>query len=190
MSSVSEEKNRLRKKYLTVRKNLSETFVHEKSSLIFEKLQRIDTFRKAEWIHCYASIAKNREVFTHDFIRECIKLGKKVAVPRMSEDGTLRHIRLTSFSRLQENDWGVPEPESGEEISPETFSLIVVPMVAGDRHRNRLGYGKGYYDRFLAGSSALKTGVLFDCQLHNEQLPAEPFDIALDVLFTENEKIG
>ncbi|MCC5906540.1 MAG: 5-formyltetrahydrofolate cyclo-ligase [Balneolaceae bacterium] len=190
MSFVSEEKSRLRKQFLAIRKNLSETYVQEQSRVIFDKLKRLGAFTKAEWIHCYVSISKNHEVSTHDFIRECIRLNKKVAVPKMSGSGTLKHFQITSFDQLKENEWGVPEPESGKEVSPEKFSLIVVPMVAGDRQRNRLGYGKGYYDRFLVQSNALKTGVLFNCQLHNDQLPVEPFDVDLDVLFTEYEKIS
>jgi 5-formyltetrahydrofolate cyclo-ligase len=190
MCTLSEQKDRLRKRYLDLRKNLRDSVVLEKSERIFEKVMQSQVFQKAEWIHCFVSIRENKEVETHDFLRECLKLGKSVAVPKMSKGGRLKHIHLRSLDNLKENNWGVPEPADGVDVPVESFSFIIVPMVAGDRDKNRLGYGKGYYDRFLAESNAVKAGVLFDCQLHDTQLPVEPFDVSLDILFTESEKIG
>jgi 5-formyltetrahydrofolate cyclo-ligase len=63
-------------------------------------------------------------------------------------------------------------------------------MVAGDRNKNRIGYGAGYYDRFLKNCTATKMGLLFDCQLYDHTLPVEYFDIPLDVLITESQRIG
>lgn len=189
MSGCSEKKEELRYHFLNERLTLSEKEVEEKSAAIINQLLQLSTFKEANVIHSYVSIKKNREVDTPHLIQYCLDSDKKIVVPKIRGEGKLQHVEIKSFYNLQENSWGVPEPGDGKEISVETLDLIIVPMVAGDHLKNRLGYGKGYYDRFLGKSSATKIGLLFDCQLYKEKLPVEEFDIPLDILITESQRI-
>lgn len=115
--------------------------------------------------------------------------GKKVVVPVTNfVDGTLKHVLLSSFDILQENKWGVLEPTSGERVSTEQLELVIVPMVGGDEEGNRMGYGEGFYDRFLSNVSCPKIGLLFE-QNVIDALPVADYDIPLDKIITEQRVI-
>jgi 5-formyltetrahydrofolate cyclo-ligase len=118
-----------------------------------------------------------------------MKHGKEVVVPKMKRSGKLSHFRIDSLDQLTENKWGVAEPR-GDKVNlvrPDRIDMVIVPMVSGDMHKNRLGYGKGYYDRFLEGVNAVKAGILFDVQLYQNELPTDSFDVKLDFLITESK---
>lgn len=189
MSDFSEKKEELRCHFLEERQKLSESEVQIKSQLIVDRLLDLSFFKDAEIVHSYVPITKNNEVDTTRLIEHCLESKKRLVVPKMLADGELKHLEIGSFNDLHENNFGVPEPDHGDEISIECLDLIVVPMVAGDHFKNRIGYGKGYYDRFLDKSSAFTIGLLFDCQLSGKELPVEEFDIPLDTLITESQQI-
>lgn len=173
--------------FMNVRKDLSKSEIETKSKRIIDTVTDTDLFNRASVIHCFYGIQKNREVQTDAFIRTCMELGKTVVLPRMVGESELRHHRIDSLQQLEESRWGIREPSVNRPVvEPSALDLIMVPMVAGDRLCNRLGYGKGYYDRFLAKTSAPTIGVLFDCTLSDEPLPVEPFDIPLGKLITES----
>lgn len=189
MFESSEKKEELRRYFLNERKKLSEKEVEAKSSVIIDQLVQLSAFKEAKVVHSYVSIKKNKEVDTSQLIWHCLDSDKTMVVPKMLGKGKLQHCEIKSFDDLQENSWGVPEPDNGKEISVDILDLIIVPMVAGDYLKNRLGYGKGYYDRFLGKSNAITIGLLFDCQLNDDKLPVEEFDIPLDILQTESQRI-
>jgi len=184
-----DEKKKLRRKYLKIRKELSDDYVSQSSRLIIQRVLESAEYRKARTIHCYVSIIENKEVYTQDLIKLSLQKGKKVVVPKMVGNKQLSHIYLKSMDDLALNDWNVPEPRSNDEADISELDLILVPMVAGDRHKNRLGYGQGYYDRFLNRSNCKKMGLLFSCQLTENKLPVDPFDVPMDIMITENERI-
>lgn len=189
MSEFSKKKEEIRRLFLDIRQDLSEDDVHIKSEAIVDQVFQLSAFQDASFVHSYVPITKNKEVDTSNLLKHSLGSEKKVVVPKMLGDGKLRHLEIQSLDDLQENSWGVPEPNKGKEIPAETLDLIIVPMVAGDRFKNRLGYGKGYYDRFLEKSSATTIGLLFDCQVYKKKLPVEDFDIPLDILITESQQI-
>ncbi|WP_234572171.1 5-formyltetrahydrofolate cyclo-ligase [Rhodohalobacter sp. 614A] len=189
MSAPSISKKKLRRFFLVERMKLSEVEVETKSESIINRVLESDEFKKAQTVHTYISIKEKNEVRTFPFIEACFKEQKRVVVPKIVGDGTLEHIELNSLDDLTINNWGVPEPPTKKQVPIDTLDLIIVPMVAGDRSKNRLGYGKGFYDRFLEISEAVKIGLLFDCQLYNNKLPVESFDIPLDILITESQRI-
>lgn len=189
MTKISSSKKKLREHYLRTRNNLSKSLVLKKSALITEKVLVSREFSNASVIHTYVSIERNHEVDTSSLITEALKRNKRVVVPKVIGQGELDHIEINSLEELKENKWGVPEPEKKKKIRVNKLDLVIVPMVAGDQKKNRLGYGKGYYDRFLVNCPAVKIGLLFDCQLHNDKLPVETFDIPLDILITETRRI-
>lgn len=182
-------KKNLRSHYLQIRENLSTVSATEKSKQITSLLMNLPVFKSAETIHTYVSISEKKEVHTHDLIKTGIREKKKILVPKMQAAGELAHSTIASFDELKPNQWGVPEPENIMGSRYPEMDIIIVPMVAGDRKKNRLGYGKGYYDRFLEKVTALKIGLLYNCQLYPDILPTEEFDIPLDMLITESEII-
>jgi len=191
MVEDSIRKEELRRNYLDKRKSLSEEKAELKSKNIVKKLTQLTRFKEATVIHSYVSIKKNREVDTIKFIKRCLETGKEVVVPKMVGEGKLKHIHIDSLDDLKENNMGIHEPalDNSDPVSVNELDLVVVPMVAGDRFKNRIGYGAGYYDRFLENCSALKVGLLFDCQFFDGKLPVQEYDIPLDILITESRKI-
>lgn len=189
MSDPSFSKKGLRTFFLDVRKKMSEKQVERKSSDIINRILHSAEFSEAENIHTYVAIKDKNEVDTIPFIKECFIRNKSVAVPKIVGDGLMEHILLSSLDDLELNHWGVPEPGEGQNIPVKKIDLVIVPMIAGDRFKNRLGYGKGFYDRFLLNCPAVKMGLLFDCQMYDKKLPVESFDIPLDILITESKRI-
>lgn len=180
----------IRQSLLAKRRALSETQAEEKSRAIQSALLNLDYYKHSETIHCYISMDSNREVITDPIIENALANGKTVIVPRVENKGRLSHHFISGLDQLVENRWGVREPAEDQQADPEDADMIIVPMTGGDRQKNRLGYGKGYYDRFLSGlNKPKKIGLLYDFTLKSEPLPVEDFDIRLDMLITESEII-
>ncbi len=119
-----------------------------KSCLIKEKLFKDPVFKKAKRIMFY--IALKGEVETREMIETAISLGKIIAVPVCIKNRTsLRPALLDSFSNLKKGPYGVSEPATSRFIALKDLDLVITPGVAFDKKGNRLGRGKGYYDRFL-----------------------------------------
>lgn len=185
----SKQKQQIREKLLAHRKKIPEDGHQKQSKQIRERLKKLSEFHEAQTVHCYVSINDRREVNTHSLIKEMLQMNKTVVVPfTQIEKGRLRHIKLERFEDLKPNRWGVLEPSEGKEVEPEQFGLVIVPMVGGDSQKNRIGYGKGFYDRFLSKTDCPKIGLLFEGCLVNK-LPVEPFDVPLDKLITEKQVI-
>lgn len=186
----AELKESLRKKLLERRKSINAEKYVDASGRITERLRQQSEYRQAEMIHCYVSLNDRGEVDTHPLIRDMLKHKKRVVVPVTDFDtDSLRHVVLNSFDDLQPNKWGVPEPSIGIKADVRELELVVVPMVAGDKKGNRLGYGKGFYDRFLAEVDCPTIGLCFEeCMI--EKIPVEPFDIKLDKIITQERAVG
>ncbi|HLR76230.1 MAG TPA: 5-formyltetrahydrofolate cyclo-ligase [Balneolaceae bacterium] len=181
----SKQKQKLRKTLLKRRNSLSEKEYFQKSRAICRRLTDLSEYKKAKSVHCYVSINERNEVNTHPLIKKMLAEGKRVIVPISEiEKGTLRNVQLNQFKDLKPNRWGVLEPAEGEEAAHHELDLIIVPMAGGDMNKNRIGYGKGFYDRFLAQTNCLKIGLLFEPCLEDE-IPTESFDVKLDKLITE-----
>lgn len=188
---VSEKKEQLRSKYLQKRESLSEGTYLEKCNQIYQNTRKwVDTLN-VNHIHCYLSMDQRNEVKTDPIIQWLIQNHFTVSVPVVNfEKNTLEHYQISSFGNFETNRWGVREPAPGSRVrrtEPALFDVVFVPVVASDREKNRLGYGKGFYDRFLAGTPARKAGLVFDMCIADEKLPAEYFDIKMDLLITDCE---
>jgi 5-formyltetrahydrofolate cyclo-ligase len=184
--SVSDQKSELRARLLKLRKSIKKEDWQSWSETIINELKIIPEFINSDVIHCFVSMNDRKEVNTHSLLKDLISSGKKVIVPVTDfETGELKHSELWSFKDLKENKWGVLEPD---EIHPQKqkTDLILVPLLAADKDFNRLGYGKGFYDRFLKKENAVKIGLLFDGFLV-DQIPVENFDEKLDILITEKK---
>jgi 5-formyltetrahydrofolate cyclo-ligase len=181
--SMKELKNRIRQ-ILRHRKDCMKPEDRwEKSELICGHLMK--QIREGETVMVYTS--KDNEVNTTHLITLLIERGNPVVVPVIvKEDTSLRLSYLRSLSCLVPSTFGVPEP-LGNEIpaTSEDVDIIILPMLGFDRSGRRIGYGAGYYDRFLAQNRNLrKIGIAFACQEY-ENLPAEEHDVPLDSVITE-----
>ncbi|MDO5845152.1 MAG: 5-formyltetrahydrofolate cyclo-ligase [Methanocorpusculum sp.] len=134
-----------------------------------------------------AYVAKEPEVETMVIINHLLENGKKVIVPIIQkETKTLRFSYLESIAELEPGTFKVPEPHTYEKpADPNTIEVAILPVVGFDKHGNRLGYGAGYYDRFLEKfPNLLKIGIAFACQ-EADLIPVEPFDAKMDYVVTE-----
>jgi 5-formyltetrahydrofolate cyclo-ligase len=180
-------KAELRKELLSLRDSKTREFLHGKSLEIRKQLFSMPEFQKARKILFYVSFGS--EVETLQTIREAIKMGKVVAVPSTDKK---KHTMVASQvvdldKELEEGSYGIPEPKKEfiRELPVEGFDMVVVPAVAFDKGGYRIGYGGGYYDRFLLKTNALKVGLAFDFQVV-DSLPREEHDLPVDKIVTEN----
>ncbi|MBP1928277.1 5-formyltetrahydrofolate cyclo-ligase [Methanolinea mesophila] len=136
-------------------------------------------------------VSKPPEVETHRFIRSLLERGTEVVVPIIqARDCSLRLSYLRDLTSLRVSTFSVPEPIGAEiPARAEDIPVVVVPVIAFDRNGHRLGYGAGYYDRFLEKNPHLKRiAVAFSCQ-EVDDLPADEHDMKMDLIVTEKEVI-
>lgn len=112
----------------------------------------------------------------------------KIYAPRIKGD-TMDFLRITSFNDLSKGAYDILEPTTQEKIRPKDLDVIIVPIVAFDKHKHRIGYGKGYYDRYLALTPAKKIGIAFSFQ-ETDEISVDPFDVDCDIVITETTFIG
>ncbi|MCI1726676.1 MAG: 5-formyltetrahydrofolate cyclo-ligase [Lachnospiraceae bacterium] len=180
------EKSVIRKTVMKRRDAMSEEECTRLSRSVCEKVMRLPGYEKARVIYTYVSFG--READTKNLIRDAWRHGKKVAVPKIHGDD-LEFYYIESFGQLQEGYKGIPEP-SGCRKAEDEEAFVIMPGVAFDEQRNRLGYGKGYYDRFLEKNPKHKTAAMaFDFQVQEKELPHEKTDLKPDVIVTEKRII-
>lgn len=181
---VKTHKAKLRNRLIELRNHIDSKLWAKNSRLITENLKSLDVFKSAKIIHCYVSMNDRNEVETQHLIQNLLDGSTTVLIPVTNfKTGELKHHLLKSFKELEPNKWGVLEPVKLDE-STETPDIIVVPLLAADINFNRLGYGKGFYDRFLKNSNATKIGLVFD-EFVFESIPVEKFDEKLDIIITQ-----
>ena len=129
------------------------------------------------------------EVATAPLIERLAVLGYRVALPRIAH-GDLQARLYRPGDPVTETSFGAKEPEGGSVLDPADIDVVLTPGLAFDRRGYRVGYGKGYYDRFLArtGPFAKHVALCFALQVI-EDVPAAPFDLPVDVIMTEEERI-
>jgi len=181
---VQHLKAALRKDLLAKRDALSGAHIASMSDAIMEKLFSRPRFTEAKTVAFY--IPKGNEVDTENMIGYAIRLGKEVLVP--VTDHKITFVRFHSFTDLRPGKYGIMEPSKREEIGIEP-DAVVVPGVAFGLCMHRLGYGKGYYDRYLADSSAYRIGLCYDFQVV-ERLPTHENDERMDEIVTEKRVIS
>jgi 5-formyltetrahydrofolate cyclo-ligase len=159
-------KARIRSKILLRLKTQKEEDRNRKSKLITHKLLRNKVFKEAKIVMFY--IAFGGEVNTEEMIREAQKTGKLICVPVCRKDReTMQPAILEDHAKLIKGPYGVLEPATRAHVEPKDLDLVIVPGVAFDKQGNRLGRGKGCYDRFLCSLSekTASIGLAFDFQI-------------------------
>lgn len=180
-------KSALRSKYLQKRKELSVSDINILSQHILKHFGGLD-FDGIRYLHLFYPIIKKHEVnslLIADWLRRNHPNITIVLSKSNTQNHTLEHILWLENTPLAMNEWGITEPKSGERIPPEKIDLVVIPLLIFDVKGNRIGYGKGFYDRFLSECrmDVKKVGVsFFDPELTFEEI--DEFDIPLDVCVT------
>lgn len=181
-------KRTIRKEIKERRASMPFNEVLESSSRIFEAIRNMPEIKSSQKIFCYVSF--ENEVYTHSFINELLSLKKEVYVPCVDTacKCTMNAVLIESLEELIPGCYGILEPTctQGKIICPHEIDTIIVPAVAFDKNRYRLGYGGGYYDTYLAqtSDSCYKIGVCFDFQLL-DKLPFESHDKQVDIVVTD-----
>lgn len=174
------DKSQIRKLMIKKRLDLSKDEYLAKSNLIIYKLKQHPNFINAKTIGIYVSY-KN-EVETINLIKEIVKC-KKICVPKVNGQ-SMDFCLIRSLDELKSGNYGILEPVSNKIIEKNNIDLLIVPMVAYDNMHNRLGYGGGYYDRYLQGYLGNVIGLAFSFQ-KIEALPFEDFDLPIPVIIDE-----
>ena len=182
-------KNEIRESIIEKRKSIADGDRDLWDQLIFERAHKHKGFQLAKRVHVYCSTME--EVESTPFMEYAWGIGKDVYVPVSGPNGVLTHCRITWRTQWRQGAFGIREPiaDAPEEIvTDHAFfgqeSAIIVPLVAFDQTCARLGYGKGFYDRFLAEATAAKIGVAYELQRVGK-VPTFEHDIALDAIATQ-----
>jgi len=157
-------KQELRKAYLQKRLTLKEVEYEQMSKLLCETFFKAIDVSSVHVFHSFLPITKNREPNTWLIIKQ-VQLtypDVKISIPKINHEGNMESYYLDE-SKLELNSWGIPEPVEGTITDPSSIDMILVPLLAFDKQGHRVGYGKGYYDRFLKDcrKDARKIGLSF-----------------------------
>jgi len=179
-------KNEIRETVLEKRNNVERDEVIKKGNLVKEKLFSLEEFKKAKTIMCFVSYGK--EIFTHHLIIDSFK-DKTVVVPKVKDFEIIPCI-IRNFGELNPGHYRILEPEKEERIDTEKIDLVLIPGIAFDNNFNRIGFGKGFYDRFLKtlNKDTLKIGLCMDFQII-DNIPASLHDVKVDMIVTEERVI-
>ena len=192
MSDARVARHQLRIRILEERKKLSLADRQEMGRRVIETLATLPIFKEHQIVLIYCNYQS--EVATLPLLHRCLAEGKTVCVPlAVPECSRLLTVAITDpLLDLAPGYKGIPEPvpslRESRVLSPECLDVVIVPGVVFDRAGNRLGYGGGYYDRFLAqvAPQAIRIGLAYSGQLV-DRIPALPHDVPMDVLVTEKE---
>lgn len=192
----SQAKERLRKKTLELRREMSFEDVFEKSSAAQKRFIESSFFRaclKKRPGPCKIALYSSfqNEVLTDAIFEKAVQKGIEVCFPRaVRTQRRLAFFKVSSITELSPGSYDILEPANGEEEAPaQSLGLIIVPGVAFDANGTRLGYGKGYYDRALSEVKCPIVALAYDFQVLREGLPAEPHDIPVQAVITEKRVI-
>lgn len=184
-------KSELRKIYLEKRKTLSTEEVEAQSLRIAERFFRDFDLKKIDFLHCFLPIERFREIDTKPiFHRVWFEFSHvETLVPRLNfETHELDNLKFTPVTELVQNAWMIHEPAHNELVESEKIDLVLVPLLAFDRTGFRVGYGKGYYDKFLKNCRAdcLKIGLSYFPPVE-KIVDVGDFDVRLDYCLTPDK---
>lgn len=175
-------KEAIRKEALRARDQIAESKRQEDSQTIAGKVTGCELFQNSEDIYCYVNIRS--EVATGQIIEEAWRLGKRVWLPKV-EGKEMAFYRADAYKELEPGVYGILEPSSVDKADG-AFGLVIMPGVAFDKECRRIGYGGGYYDRYLSKHPALHTLALaYEVQMQDAVIPCEETDIRPEAVVTE-----
>lgn len=184
MNDVEQRKQELRQKYILIREKITDKI--EKSRVITNKVMENKTYKNARLVALYKSL--NTEVNTDELIKKSIIKGKEVALPRV-ENNELQFYKISSLNdKLTKSKFGVEEPAKNNEsrVDKNNIDLVIVPGLCFDKEKSRLGFGKGYYDRFLKNSNLKTIAICFKEQIiQGTTIPTTNNDVKMQQIITD-----
>ena len=181
-----ETKQHIRKLILAERQKCSSAFIESASRKITERVLSLDEFKQAESLLVYLSY--RNEAMTRYLIEEAWRMGKTAAAPKVCGQ-RMDFYKIRSFDEVSPGFRGIPEPTATDDKGPfcPENALVIMPGAVFDRQRHRIGYGGGYYDRFLSKHPDMtKLAVAFDFQVQ-DRIPVNEYDISADLIVTERQ---
>lgn len=176
-----EIKKEIRKKNRLYRDKMTEEECCQRSIQICYRILNSSLYEEAEYVYGYYPLGN--EVSLIPVLEDCLSQGKRLALPRV-EGKQIDFYEITSLDQVKEGCFHVMEPTTSLKMQ-ETHALVLTPGVAFDKKGNRIGYGKGYYDRYFSSYPELiRLGVSYHCQVE-DLIPAEENDVKLQYLITE-----
>lgn len=172
-------KQELRQAIRARKRAMTEEDILRRSEILAEKFARSNAYRAAKTIYGY--LPYNQEVRTVPMLRRALEEGKRVAVPKVYGDD-MKFIYLDDLSQVAKGYAGIPEPVADGPVAQDETALVLMPGMAFDRAGHRIGYGGGFYDKFLAREPHHPTVALcYDFQVM-DRLETEEFDIPVDLV--------
>ena len=178
-------KSELRKKYKTFRQQLSESQIEDYSLAIANQLLKLNIWGFS-FYHIFLTIEEQKEINTDYILNILAGKDKNIIISKSNfKNHNLTHYLLTDNTKIIKNEYNIPEPIDGIEIKTSQIEIVFVPLLAFDKTGNRIGYGKGFYDRFLAECNAetIKIGLSF-FEAEEGFVEASEEDVRLDYCVT------
>jgi len=176
-------KKELRKILIEKRKNLPLEYRHNADYQIFRNIITSDAYQTSNTIFCFVSTED--EVNTYPIIEHALNTGKCVVVPKCIAKGSMHAYQIKSFNDLESGKYGIQEPkEYCKLIQPSDIDLAVVPCLSCNSEGYRIGYGGGFYDRYLHGENFIKIAICYK-ELLLEEIPTDSFDEKIDIIISE-----
>jgi 5-formyltetrahydrofolate cyclo-ligase len=183
---LKKAKRRLRAQTLALRDAIPPDRRRRLGQLVVERFLGLDEVRDARTIMAFWSFGS--EIPTGPLIAAVHGRGVRVALPRVEGDA-LTPVTYVPGDPTSRTPFGAEEPAVGAPVDAAAVDVVAVPGVAFDRAGRRIGYGGGYYDRFLRGVRGFTVGLAFDLQVLDDELPAGSFDVTVRAIVTESRTI-
>lgn len=173
------DKTALRRAIREQKRAMSIEEIEARSARLGELFAQTEAYKHAKTVYGY--MPYNQEVRTIPILECAIADGKKIAVPKVYGD-TMRFIYLEDLSRVEKSNMGIPEPIADEPVADDKTALVLMPGLAFDKEGHRIGYGGGFYDKFLMAEPNHPTVALcYEFQMF-AHLDTEEFDIPVDLV--------
>lgn len=180
---MDKKKRELREEMLRLMVDLPSSYMLKADSMIINNLLDWDIYKEAGTIFTFVTM--NNEINVIPIIEHAITTGKTVCAPKCGPKGKMDACVITNLNQIEKNNKGIPEPEDNcPIIAPEKIDLILVPCLSADTSCKRLGYGGGYYDRYLKNYSGHSVVLCREMQMV-KKIPADSFDMSTGYYVTE-----
>lgn len=186
MSNVRDVKNRMRADIRAARETLTDDHKKALDQAICKQFRSLASFRFAEVVLAYYPL--DEEIDIRPLIEEALALGKRVALPRCHDGNLMDFYLISSLDDVESGAYGIFEPKTTceiydlEETKP---AIMIIPALAYDKFGYRLGYGRGYYDRYVNRFGGVKAGLCYRAFFKDTPLPRGRYDMAVDYVVTE-----
>ncbi len=181
-------KKNLRKIIAEKRALLNEETILRSDQQILQNLLALPQYQKAKTVFCF--VGTKEEINTKPIILDALSKGKRVCVPLCVTLGVMHAHEITGLHDLQPGKYGIEEPKAHcPYVAPRTINFVIVPCVTCNHSGQRLGYGAGFYDRYLENMTAPKA-VLCRSALMNEEIPVDSHDVVIETVVTDERVFG